>query len=78
MPRKPRNPYELNTLVDDYLEYYSLDILPRYFSRYLKEEYKPLVVKHKGWHYLLTENFWEYPPSLILKEPNTFFKPKIF
>lgn len=75
MPKKPRNPYELNTLVDDYLKHYQLDILPRYLRKYLKPEYKRLVVKHKGWRYLLVDNFEDYPPILILEEPAKFCRP---
>lgn len=72
MPKKPNNPYELNILVDDYIKHYQMDILPRYLKKYLKPEYRPLVVKHKGWRYLLANNLEDYPPILILEKPNEF------
>lgn len=74
MPKKPNNPYELNILVDDYIKYYQLKVLPRYIKKYLKVEYQPLIIKHKGWHYFLANNFWDYPPVLIFKDPREFSK----
>lgn len=75
MPKKPRNPYELQTLVDEYLNHYQLDILPRYLRKYLKPEYKSLVVKHTGWRYFLVDNFEDYPPILIMEKPGKFCRP---